>query len=84
MRVYDSGKSNKIGCLVYAFINISVIICGFDLVVFILFFNGIDLVPDKAIFPLMIGGSILGFILPWFGSKGVTRNVGIWGNFLFF
>ncbi|MFJ7953079.1 hypothetical protein ACIQZG_16290 [Lysinibacillus sp. NPDC096418] len=59
---------------------ISVIICGFDLVVYILFLNGIDLVTDEVIFPLMIGGSIIGFILSWFGNKGVTRNMGIFGN----
>jgi hypothetical protein len=59
---------------------ISVIICGFDIVAYILFLNGIDIVPDEAVFPLMIVGSIIGIILSWFGSKGVMRNIGIFGN----
>jgi hypothetical protein len=58
----------------------SVIIFGFDLVVYILFFNGIDLIPDAAVFLLMVVGSIIGLILSWFGIKGVTRNIGIFGN----
>lgn len=59
---------------------ISVIIFAFDLVVFILFINGIDLVPDEVFFPLMMGGSTIGLIFSWFGSKGVIRNIGIFGN----
>jgi Na+/serine symporter len=58
----------------------SVIIFGFDLVVYILFFNGIDLIPDEVVFLLMVAGSIIGLILSWLGFKGVTRNVGIFGN----
>jgi hypothetical protein len=49
-------------------------------VVYILFFNGIDLAPEEVVFPLMIGGSIIGVIFSWFGSKGVTRNIGIFGD----
>ncbi len=48
--------------------------------VYTLFFNGINLVLDEVFFPLMIGGSFIGFILSWFGNKGVTRNMGIFGN----
>ncbi|NQD68739.1 hypothetical protein HP456_22795 [Bacillus haikouensis] len=59
---------------------ISIIICGFDLVVYILFFNGIDLVSDEVVFPLMIGGSIMGIVFSGLGSKGITRNIGIFGN----
>jgi hypothetical protein len=59
---------------------ISIIICGFDLVVYILFFNGIDLVSDEVVFPLMIVGSIMGIVFSWLGSKGITRNIGIFGN----
>ncbi|WP_188453391.1 hypothetical protein [Virgibacillus oceani] len=59
---------------------ISVIICGLDIVVYILFFSGIDFVPDEAVFPLMTVGSIIGVILSWFGSTGVIRNIGIFGN----
>jgi hypothetical protein len=59
---------------------ISVIIFGFDLMVYILFFNGIDLVPDEAVFSVMISGSVIGVVLSWFGNKGVTRNIGIYGN----
>jgi hypothetical protein len=59
---------------------ISLLICGLDLVVYILFLNGIDLVPDEVVFSLMIAGSISGVILSWIGSKGVMRNIGIFGN----
>jgi hypothetical protein len=59
---------------------ISVIIFGFDLMVYILFFNGIDLVPDEAVFPVMISGSVIGVVLSWFGNKGVSRNIGMFGN----
>lgn len=63
------------------FLNImSIIIIGFDLLVFILFLNGIDVVPDEAFFPLIIAGSISGFTLSWFGSKGVLRSMDILGN----
>jgi hypothetical protein len=29
---------------------------------------------------IMIGCSIIGVILSWYGSKGVLRNIGIFGN----
>jgi hypothetical protein len=59
---------------------ISVMICGFDLLIYILFLNGIDLVPDEVVFSLILVGSIIGVILSWFGSKGVMRNIGVFGN----
>jgi len=59
---------------------ISITICGFNLFVYSLFFFGIDLVPDEVVFPLIITGSIIGFILSGFGTKGVTRNIGIFGH----
>jgi len=77
---YDNGNKGGVRKLKNYFNVISVIICGFDLVVYILFLNGIELVTDEVIFSLMIGGSIIGFILSWFGNKGVTRNIGIFGN----
>jgi hypothetical protein len=59
---------------------ISVMIFGFVLMVYILFFNGIDLVPDEAVFPVMISGSVMGVVLSWFGPKGAARNIGLFGN----
>ena len=59
---------------------ISILICVLNLVVYILFFNGIDLVPDEVIFSLLTVGSIVGLILSWMGHKGVTRNIGLFGN----
>ena len=61
---------------------ISIIICGFNIFVYSLFFFGIDLVPDEVVFPLIIIGSIIGFILSWFGTKGVTRNIVIFGHII--
>jgi hypothetical protein len=62
------------------FTVISIIVCGFNLLVYSLFLNGMDLVPDKIVFSLMLVGSIIGVILSWIGSKGVMRNIGIFGN----
>lgn len=59
---------------------LSVILFGFNLVVYVLFFNGFDIVPDEALFPLTIGVSIIAVILSWFGRKGFLRNIGIFLN----
>ena len=52
---------------------INVIIC-------VMFFNGMNLVPDEAIFPVTVGGSIIGTILTLFGKKEVLRVIGLIGN----
>ena len=77
---YDNAIWGGVGKLKSYFNVISVIICGFDLVCYILFFNGIELVPDELFLATIIDGSIIGFILSWFGNKGVTRNIGVFGN----
>lgn len=59
---------------------LSVFIFIFNLLVYILFFSGIDLVPDDAVFPLIICGSIAGAILAWYGRKGIIRYIGISSN----
>ena len=58
----------------------SLFISGFSILVYSLFFFGIDLVPVEVVFPLIIIGSIIGLILSWFGTKGVTRNIGIFAH----
>ena len=60
--------------------TISILICVLNLVGYILFFNGIDLVPDGVIFSLLTVGSIVGLTLSWMGRKGVMRNIGLFGN----
>jgi hypothetical protein len=62
---------------------ISVIIFCLNLVVYILFFNGIDLVPDEAAFPMMLSVSVIGVVLSWSGNKGILRNIGIFGHSFF-
>ena len=59
---------------------ISITICGFNIFVYSLFFFGIDLVPDEVVFPQIIIGSIIGFILSGFGTKRFTKNIGIFGH----
>ncbi|TYR74560.1 hypothetical protein FZC79_13870 [Rossellomorea vietnamensis] len=53
---------------------ISIIMFGIVLMIYILFFNGTDLVPDEAFFPVMISGSVMGVVLSWFGPKGVQET----------
>lgn len=59
---------------------ISVILLIINLVVYILFFNGIELISEKATFYILVSGSVIGIILSWFGNKGILRNIGILGN----
>ena len=60
---------------------LSVAIFVFNFVVYSFFLRGVDIVPDKAFFPLLIGGSIVGFILARVGNKkGALRNLGTFGN----
>ncbi|QTN00909.1 hypothetical protein ERJ70_17415 [Sediminibacillus dalangtanensis] len=48
----------------------AIILLVFNLMVYISFFNGIDIVPDEAVFPLIIGSSVIGVVFSWLGSKG--------------
>ncbi len=61
---------------------ISFIILGFNLVTYLLFFNGIDVVPDETFFPVMIGGSMIGIFLSLCGERGITRKITMFGNTL--
>lgn len=65
------------------YLNITSLFIFFvNLIVYLLFFNGIDIVPDSTFFPVIIGGSIIGILLSLFGMKGVSRNFSIFGNSL--
>jgi len=58
------------------------VLFGLNLIVYISFFNGVNLIPDKAIFPFLIFSTVIGFLLSWCGNKGNLRIVGIVGNSL--
>ncbi|GGA67896.1 hypothetical protein [Ornithinibacillus halotolerans] len=62
--------------------TISVAIFTFNVILYLLFLNGVHFVPDEAVFPFLIIGSIIGIILPWFGGKGTIRKIGIIGNII--
>lgn len=65
------------------YLNItSLVIFVVNLIVYILFLNGIDILPDATVFPVIIVGSIIGILLSLFGMKGVSRNFSIFGNSL--
>ena len=54
-----------------------------NLILILFFINGVDLVPDEAVFPIWIGGSILGLFLAILGKRGLLRVVGITAHLLF-
>ena len=63
------------------FSMLSVAIFIFNFVLYGFFIQGIYIVPDIAYFPLLFGGSIIGFILARIGNKkGELRNMGTFGN----
>ncbi|MFS0824351.1 hypothetical protein [Bacillus sp. 1P02SD] len=62
---------------------VSLLLFGLNVSHYFLFFNGIDLVPDKVFFPIVIVFSIIGLALAIFGQKGITRNIGVFGNTIF-
>ena len=63
------------------FSMLSVAIFLFNFVLYGFFIKDIYIVPDKAYFPLLCGGSIIGFILARIGNKkGELRDIGTFGN----
>lgn len=65
------------------FSMLSVAIFLFNFVVYGFFIKDIYIVPDMAYFPLLCGGSIIGFILARTGNKkGELRDMGTFGNAL--
>jgi hypothetical protein len=66
-----------------SFSTIGLILFIINVILILFFINGVDLVPDKVVFPIWIGGSILGLVLTILGKKGLLRVIGITGNLLF-
>ncbi|MED4116314.1 hypothetical protein [Priestia megaterium] len=63
--------------------TIGLILFIINVILILFFINGVDLVPDQVVFPIWIGGSILGLVLTILGKKGLLRVIGITGNLLF-
>ncbi|QTL52453.1 hypothetical protein [Priestia aryabhattai] len=66
-----------------SFSTVGLILFIINVILILFFINGVDLVPDQVVFPIWIGGSVLGLLLTILGEKGLLRVIGITGNLLF-
>ena len=63
-----------------AFSIISFVLFIINLIICVMYFNGVDLIQDEVIFSVTAGGSIIGMILALFGKRGKFSVIGLSGN----
>lgn len=60
--------------------RVSAVIFFINLLNYVLFITGIDIIQENIYFPVFFGGSVLGLLFAFTGEKNIYRKIGMWGN----